>query len=450
MGHPWEGSWTINKPLGNGGQGVTRLVSAVGDGSNLGVLKCLKNNRSMAARARMRREVASLQSLAAIGARVPQVLDHNTETYAEKNSELFLVMSFVEGSTLKEFVESFQCLPVDQAIEFTLGLCDIVKVAHTEGVLHRDIKPDNIIVNSPSRQGLFIVDYGLSFNTNDDDLTETAETFRNKFLDLPETNTPGGDRRDPRSDITALSAIFYYLLTGHHAGHLQDSSGRLPHLRPGYAIRELVSDPRTPQIELFLSRGLSPALQNRFQDIDEFASRLETLAGQGADIGEIDPVRTAAELSMQLRQLDRKTQLMEFRPKADELLNKLTEFVNAYGRQLGLFKVYMSNGGNEGPILDGNLDKVTGVYTQAVDVEHHGRKRERLYRVASRQEQCVVVACECPRSQKNKFVPEHWRELAWYDDEITDVLPLLQAEFKQWLNRQLQEVAAELLSESRA
>ena len=218
MGHPWDEKWTNMRALGSGGQGVTRLVDSIEHPDRIGVLKYLVNNKHPASRARMRREVASLQSLRALGGKVPEVYDHNTGSYEDASVELYLVMEFVDGVTLAEYLKTNGQLPVDQSIDFSLDLCKTVEIAHNEGILHRDLKPDNIVVRDAMANDLWIVDYGLSFNTSDEDLTETVETFRNKFLDLPETNTPGGNRRDPRSDVTALCAVFYFTLSGYRCG----------------------------------------------------------------------------------------------------------------------------------------------------------------------------------------------------------------------------------------
>jgi serine/threonine protein kinase len=349
---------------------------------------------------------------------------------------------------LKEHVEHQRKLSIDRASDFALALCETVKIAHTEGILHRDIKPDNIIIRDAERNELYIVDYGLSFNATDEDLTETVETFRNKFLDLPETNTPGGNRRDPRSDVTALCAVFYYMLSGHHPGHLQDASGKMPHLRPGFTVRDAVaSDARTTQVELILSRGLAPQLQSRFQTIDEFAARLASLRQQSSSCPTSDPIATAAELSARLREQDRKTQLVEFQPAANKMLTEFASKLNAIGKKLGRFKLKAGGGGRDGPKLGDGLDPVSGPFTATVSVANHEAKRFRTYKVASRGEQCVVCACDFrSEADKTKPAPTDWREIAWYEGTSTDVIPVLEREFMQWLDGAIQQIAQQVFA----
>ena len=293
MPHAWETRWVLGERLGKGGQGVTHVATFRDDPTVKGALKYLKNIRDQQARGRMRREVANLQTLANAGGAVPRVLDHNTGQFEEAGTDLYVVMDLIQGPTLREHVEKNGALSVDTAIKCVLSLCETIRIAHTFPILHRDLKPDNVIVRDPNDARLIIVDYGLSFNASDDDLTQTDETFRNRFLDLPETNTPTGDRRDPRSDITAVSAILYFCLTTKIPGQLQDGSGTLPHLRTGHSLRDFVRDERITAIEEFLTRAFAPNIANRYQQIEEVQQKLSTMLDIGAPIDESDPIQIA-------------------------------------------------------------------------------------------------------------------------------------------------------------
>lgn len=448
MPHPWDSEWKDLGKLQTGGQGVTRLVESLKSPEHQGVLKYLKNNKSPAARARMRREVASLRALHTLGGKVPEVYSDNTSSSDDDAIELFIVMELIEGPTLEDHVKTNPLLTVNQAIDFSLDLCDTVKIAHAESILHRDIKPDNIIVRNVEDHDLCIVDYGLSFNANDDALTETVETFRNKFLDLPETNTPGGNRRDPRSDVTALCAVFYFMLTGHHPGHLQDASGRLPHLRPGFSVRDVIAgDARHAQVELLLSQGLAPQLQARFQSIDELATRLVSLKEQDAGAANYDPVTTALQLSRQLRAADRTTQLKEFQPVADQVMHEFVHRTRDVAQELGRFSLKFGAGGNNGPKLHDGTDGVTGPFTATVKANHHNDiSRIRVYKVGSRGEQCVVLGANIAtdgQSGRHETCP--WEEVVWYEGKADDVHDALDFDLKRWLDTALQEIAAEIL-----
>ena len=448
MAHPWDTNWSIERTLGSGGQGVTRLVNSMTTEGRVGVLKYLKNNKSPAARARMRREVASLQSLNSLGGDVPAVYEHNTGSFEDAKVELFLVMEFFDGPTLAEYIEQNGRLSVDAAIDFTLDLSATISIAHTEGILHRDLKPDNIVVKDAQKSDLGIVDYGLSFNAEDEDLTETMETFRNKFLDLPETNTPGGNRRDPRSDVTALCAVFFYMLSGHRSGQLQDATGKMPHMRADSLLRNAVAeDRRVAQLELLLSQGLSPQLAGRFQSLDELTSRLLSIRNQDSATQTSDPVSTAKALSSRLRELDRKTQIAEFEQPAKQLLNKFARNINKLGSQLGRFELVAAQGGNKGPQLPVGLDPVAGSYQATLSVRHHNVGRHRIYKVASRGEQCVVCVSESQVDQQSgKPTFSDWAEIGWYDESTNAIMATLESELHRWLDDRLNELASEVLT----
>ncbi len=448
MSHPWDQKWEVIERLAVGGQGVTHLVQSLGGEGGKGVLKYLKNNRDSPSRMRMRREVANLQILAALGARVPRVLDSNVEKAEDTSFELYLVMEFIDGLTLKQIVEQKGRLSVGEATQLAMSLCEVVKVSHAEEIVHRDIKPDNIVIPGPETNDVFIVDYGLSFNSTDADLTRADETIRNRFLDLPETNTPGSNRRDPRSDVTAVCATYYFMLTGHYPGQLQDASGKLPHLRPGYTVREAISDDaRQSQIELVLSRGFNPTISKRYQSIEELSERLVQIHKGSMSMARPNPIATAAEMSAHLRAQDRKTQLMEFEPAASSLLREFKHRVKEIGKELERFKVGMREVGDSGPSLDRGLDGVTQTFLVQLNVDHHNVMRQRNYRVASRDEQCMVVACDAPpRPSDGGEAEAVWQEIVWYEGKPDEVLGKLILEFKEWLDQRLQEITAEIVS----
>jgi serine/threonine protein kinase len=232
---PWGDAWKVERRLGGGGQGNTWLVCSCNDTTQRGVLKTLRRNDSAEARGRMRIEVASLAFLAKQGAKVPRVLAANVEQADDPDLELFFVMEYIPGRALSEVIRERGRLPLEQVAAVTLGLCATVSLAHKNRILHRDLKPDNIIVRDLDKADLVIVDFGLSFNEDEaeETLTQFDEQMRNRFLALPETNVAGGDRRDHRSDVTALAAIFSFCLTGHEPGQLRDGRGLPPHRRMG-------------------------------------------------------------------------------------------------------------------------------------------------------------------------------------------------------------------------
>jgi len=447
MPHPWESSWRDAGKLSSGGQGVTRLVTSSNDPNNKGVLKYLKNNASPAARGRMRREVASMQSLLPLGASVPRVLEHNMAAVENLAAELFIVMEYIPGPTLNALVEANEKLPVDKSVEILLNVCKTIQIGHAESVLHRDIKPDNIIIKSESPLNVVVIDYGLSFNSDDVPLTETDETFRNKFMDLPEANTPGGDKRDKRSDITALCGLFYYMLTGHKPGQLSDSRGRHPHVRQGFSIREsLGNDQRLHEIELLFGRGFAIPIENRFQSIDELTVRLQSIASRGIVEADVNPFTTAAELSEQLLRQDRKTRVAVRREPAAAVIDHMVKKVRGMNDALKSFPAQFNQGGIE-LVMPGGADAVTNPYTLTLQVQNHNVSRSRVYRIGLRGDQCVMFASDVIKSLNgNSNELSEAKEVAWYETQTLDALAEIEREMKVWIDRKVREMFDEIMA----
>ena len=399
----------------------------------------------------MHREVASLQVLSSAGGAVPAVLGHNTEHYLDTSVELFVVMEYIPGPTLREIVNDQGPLPLDAATQITLSICSTIKLAHTFPILHRDLKPENIMARDVNAADVVIVDYGLSFNTEDPDVTVTDETFRNRFLDLPETNTPGGNRRDSRSDVTAACAIFYYLLTGHVPGQLQGGDGRLPHLRHGFSLQEALGQTSyVGQLDVLFNRGFAPNVDNRFQTVAEFRDRISLLTASGASTQPEDPVAVAERASEVLRQQDRTTQIQEFRQPALELLHSLQQFVAGFASKLGLFMLRVDNERNLGQNLPAGLDRVSPHQLKLqLNPVHHNQLRVAVYAIGSRGEQCVVLrqtfgweGGETPIAPMGEY-----EELLWYDATVQPDLGPIQLDIQSWLNAAIQELTDMVVAE---
>jgi serine/threonine-protein kinase len=349
VAHPWESKWTVGDRLGKGGQGITHAVSHIDDPSIRGALKRLKNNRDSQARGRMRGEVANLQRLASAGGSVPRVLTDNAEAFEDLSTELYVVMDLIVGSTIRAYVEENGTIDIDTAIAIVLALCKSAAIAHSIPVLHRDLNPENIIFRREDLTDPVIIDFGLSFNADDKPMSKPNESFRSWFLALPETNTPLGDRRDHRSDLTALCALLYYCLTGHGVGQLKDESEKLPHFHDGRSLHDSIpNDARIVQVEAFLTKGLSQNIANRYQDVAEIVGCLTPIVEASKEIDESDPFQVARALSDEMRLTDRKIQIAEFTQQAIILFNfsQQTEFPKYHKGRFANCATYASTSQN--------------------------------------------------------------------------------------------------------
>ncbi|QDU16903.1 Serine/threonine-protein kinase PrkC [Gimesia maris] len=449
MTHPWDTKWQITENLATGGQGVTKKVSQLDNAGLTGVLKYLKNNKNPQARARMNREVNNLRLLPSLGGLVPNVLDHNTNEFENISTELFVVMNYIEGPTLAEYVKTHGPLSIDESIKIVMSICQTVAVAHEADILHRDLKPDNIILHHGKIDEAYIIDYGLSFNLTNEDITETNETFRNKFLDLPETNTTTANHRDPRSDLTAICAIFYFCLTGFNVGQLQDANGHLAHNRAGHKIQEVQqNDNRVEGIEILLTKGFSVVLANRFQSVSELMVQLKVLYNNEAndEINQFDPVQIAKQKSRILRTKNRKIILKEFEEPASALLNHIQKEhkTNYSSGQLDLFELGRSNMPSMKELTIANKDIVKrDNYWYQMQAKLHEPIVVRNYLVASVEDQCVLIAADASLEKQipGVFKFESFDEIAWYTGDSTPVFELVAADFRNWIIKAINDLS---------
>ena len=136
-----------------------------------------------------------------------------TYDLGEQNGMYYLTMEYVEGTSLKQLIVSRGKLPV--AVTLTVGkqLCRALEVAHAEGVIHRDIKPQNIVVE-PSGF-LKVMDFGIARLANPPQgkgLTEAGTSIGTPDYMSPEQLS--GAELDPRSDLYAAGVVLFECLTG--------------------------------------------------------------------------------------------------------------------------------------------------------------------------------------------------------------------------------------------
>lgn len=131
----------------------------------------------------------------------------------------YLVMTYIDGRSLGEVLEKEHSLEPERAILIFSQVCDALAHAHHKGVVHRDLKPNNImlVASEASKDVVKIVDFGIAKlvapdGTDTQTLTRTGETFGSPWYMSPEQCL--AQRLDSRSDIYALGCVMYHALTG--------------------------------------------------------------------------------------------------------------------------------------------------------------------------------------------------------------------------------------------
>lgn len=273
---PWEKNWQVTSEAGrSGGQGTVRRVQARMRLDQFGALKVLhdehQGNRER--RYRLLREVQALEYMAGNG--TPRLYESNASAYDDQRQVLYAITEFIDGPTLSAAVNKKR-LEIAAARSVCERLADTLERLHQVGHKHRDLKPDNVILRDGSIDDPVLVDFGMASAADEDDdpfRTEANQEIGNRFLRLPEYSA-GAHRDDPRSDITQLVALFYYMLTGITPRLLVDSEGRRPHEREHAHLATLRKHQHWPRLRALFDEAFSIELDKRVVDLPALRARL--------------------------------------------------------------------------------------------------------------------------------------------------------------------------------
>ena len=164
------------------------------------------------------------------------------------------------------------------AINATRELLAILSACHAAELVHRDVKPDNIIFADGDPGQPVLLDFGLSFREGSkiDFETEHGQEIGNRFLRLSELSAGSFLKRDERSDLSFAAGILFYLLTGRPPYILQDPNGRLPHQRDeALAKLQELADLRLTRLTSLFDSAFEPLIENRFENTSAMIASME-------------------------------------------------------------------------------------------------------------------------------------------------------------------------------
>ncbi len=191
----------------------------------------------------------------------------------------YIVMELVDGITLKQYMKEHGALPTDEVLNFSIQIAKALAHAHSKGIIHRDIKPQNVML---LKDGLIkVADFGIAALQNDIE-ESTNETVGSVHYIAPEQAR--GAAADARSDIYSLGIVMYEMMTG-----------RLPYVGKSdveVAVKHMNTEavpPRTivpgipEELERICLKAMATDITDRYQSAGELLSDLEQFRKQLAE-----------------------------------------------------------------------------------------------------------------------------------------------------------------------
>jgi pSer/pThr/pTyr-binding forkhead associated (FHA) protein/predicted Ser/Thr protein kinase len=271
------GGYRIVSLLGQGGMGVVYLAEKVDSGQRV-ALKLLTPDlaRSSGFRERFVREANYASSM-----RHPNVI----EVYdaGEQDDVLYIAMQFVEGEDLKSLLTREGRLDAQRTVGILGQIASALDAAHSTGLMHRDIKPGNVMIAAGSPEHCYLTDFGLSKNPSSDSIALTAQGEFVGTIDYTAPELVLGKKADSRLDVYSLGCLFYECLTGAPPfpkerdvevlyAHIQDPVPKVTAMRP-----ELPS-----ALDDVIAKAMAKKPDDRFPTCGAFIDAARAIVGEPA------------------------------------------------------------------------------------------------------------------------------------------------------------------------
>src|SRR3954451_16337179 len=188
----------------------------------------------------------------------------------EWDGTYYIAMEFLQGHTLKQLVREHGAMPPDLAIDITIKVRRAARFDHKRGVVHRDIKPHNVILDEEGRAK--VTDFGIA-RAGASDMTETGSIMGTAQYLSPEQAQ--GRPVSPRSDLYSIGVMLYELLTGRVPFDAESPvTIALKHISERPVPPREVNPAVPPALEAVVLRALEKDPERRFADAEEFAAAL--------------------------------------------------------------------------------------------------------------------------------------------------------------------------------
>ncbi|HEY7148948.1 MAG TPA: Stk1 family PASTA domain-containing Ser/Thr kinase [Gaiellaceae bacterium] len=279
----FDGRYRIMRKLGSGGMADVYLAEDEELGRRVAI-KILNDRHANDDQfvERFRREAKN-----AAGLSHPNIVSIYDRGEAE--GTYYIAMEYLDGRSLKELVVARGPLPISDAIEATRQVLGALRFAHRKGVVHRDIKPHNVMADADGR--LKVTDFGIA-RAGVSQMTEAGSIIGTAQYLSPEQAR--GAAVDQRSDLYSIGVVLYEMLTGQvpftgdtpveiAMKHLSDTP------RPPSVLRPEIP----PDLDMVVLRALAKSPEDRFQTAEEMDEELQRVAAGAGVTAETADAATA-------------------------------------------------------------------------------------------------------------------------------------------------------------
>jgi beta-lactam-binding protein with PASTA domain/serine/threonine protein kinase len=276
------GRYEVGELIGRGGMAEVHI----GHDARLSRTVAIKILRSDLARdpsfqARFRREAQSAAALnhPAIVAVYDTGEDVTTEPGGSMVHVPYIVMEYVEGHTVRDILRGGAAVPIDEAIEITSGVLSALEYSHRAGIVHRDIKPGNIMITTDG--SVKVMDFGIARAMADSQATMTSASAVVGTAQYLSPEQARGEAVDFRSDLYSTGCLLFELLTGQPPFQGESAVAvAYQHVRETPPEPSSISGDIPPSLDQIVAKALTKEMGDRYQTASAFRTDLEA-AGRG-------------------------------------------------------------------------------------------------------------------------------------------------------------------------
>ncbi|MFF2406178.1 Stk1 family PASTA domain-containing Ser/Thr kinase [Streptomyces sp. NPDC058092] len=266
------GRYELGSVLGRGGMAEVYLAHDTRLGRTVAV-KTLRADlaRDPSFQARFRREA---QSAASLNHPAIVAVYDTGEDYVDGVSIPYIVMEYVDGSTLRELLHSGRKLLPERTLEMTVGILQALEYSHRAGIVHRDIKPANVMLTRTGQ--VKVMDFGIARAMGDSGMTMTQTSAVIGTAQYLSPEQAKGEQVDARSDLYSTGCLLYELLTV-RPPFIGDSPVAVAYQH----VREEPQPPSnfdpeiTPEMDAIVLKALTKDPDYRYQSADEMRADIE-------------------------------------------------------------------------------------------------------------------------------------------------------------------------------